>query len=103
LEDKAQRRLITRDEVEATASLAAIEVSDADIERLTEALGVVLEHFSVIEKVELETTVPGTPVERRCGLDELRADVAAPERGGEAVAAAPDFEDDLFFVPRVSE
>jgi aspartyl/glutamyl-tRNA(Asn/Gln) amidotransferase C subunit len=101
--DNTKKTSVSIEETRAIADLALIEVDDEDLAELREALEVVLEHFSVIEKVELEDGGLGSPVERPCRHDELRDDIGLPPRAEEAVRAAPDFEDNLFFVPRVVE
>lgn len=99
--DQPTATRLTRAEIEATADLAALELDEESLARLSRALATVLEHFEVIAKVEVPGTLHGTPVERSVGLADLRPDEGRQQGVSSLHAAAPDFEEGFFFVPRV--
>jgi len=93
--------LLSRDEVKATAELAALDLTEAGLERMTGALQAMLGHFAVIGQVELPGKIAGSPVERPVPFEDMRADEAVQADNEQVLASAPDFEDELFFVPRI--
>jgi len=102
VEDNPKATRLTRDELETTAELAALELDEESLASLFRALATVLEHFEVISGVEVSEAPHGTPVERSVELAALRADEGMPQAVDALHAAAPDFEEGFFFVPRVT-
>jgi aspartyl/glutamyl-tRNA(Asn/Gln) amidotransferase C subunit len=84
----------------AVAKLARLDLDAAGATREAAALLRVLEHFSVLDALDLAAA----PAETPAGIATLRPDVARPAAERDAlVAAAPRGSDDLFVVPRVIE
>ena len=92
---------ITREEVLHVAKLARLELTDDEVERLTDQLGAILEAVSKVSELDL-TDVPPTshPLELVNALapDELRESLSLDE----VFANAPAREGDLFKVPPTS-
>ena len=91
---------VTRDEVAALASLARLEVTEAELDLFAGQLDVILGAVARVGEVAAPD-VPGTshavPL-----VNVLRPDVNAPSLQREdALAGAPDVEDDRFRVPRI--
>ena len=89
---------ITREEVLHVAKLARLELSDDEVERLTEQLGAILEAVSKVSELDL-SDVPPTPhpleVGNAWGEDEPHESLSLDQ----AFANAPAREGDLFKVP----
>ena len=89
---------ITREEVLHVAKLARLELTDEEVERLTEQLGAILEAVSKVSELDLSDVPPTShPLElvNAWAEDEPRPSLPLDE----AFANAPDREDDLFKVP----
>jgi aspartyl-tRNA(Asn)/glutamyl-tRNA(Gln) amidotransferase subunit C len=92
---------ITREEVLHVAKLARLELSDDEVERLTEQLGAILEAVSKVSELDLSDVPPTSHP-----LDLVNA--AAPDEPrpslplDEVFANAPAREGDLFKVPPTS-
>jgi aspartyl-tRNA(Asn)/glutamyl-tRNA(Gln) amidotransferase subunit C len=91
---------ISRSEVVHVAHLARLELSDQEVERLTEELGAILEHAGEVAALELSDVPPTAhplPIE-----NVLRDDVIRPSIDrDEVLAQAPMAEDGMFRVPRI--
>jgi aspartyl-tRNA(Asn)/glutamyl-tRNA(Gln) amidotransferase subunit C len=91
---------IRRADVEHVAQLARLELSDDEVERFTEQLGVILEHADDVAALDLdgvEPTAHPLPL-----VNVLRADDVRPTLNrDEVLAEAPDAEDGRFRVPRI--
>ncbi len=92
---------ITREEVLHVAKLARLELSDDEVERLTEQLGAILEAVSKVSELDLSDVPPTShPLEL--------VNAWAPDELGESLslddvfANAPAREGDLFKVPPTS-
>ena len=89
---------ITREEVLHVAKLASLELTDEEVDRLTDQLSAILEAVSKVSELDL-TDVPPTshPLElvNVWGEDEARPSLALDD----VFANAPAREDDLFKVP----
>jgi aspartyl-tRNA(Asn)/glutamyl-tRNA(Gln) amidotransferase subunit C len=91
---------ITRAEVLHVAQLARLELTDEDVDRYVQQLGVVLDHAQDMAELDLdgvEPTAHPLPL-----VNVVRPDVPGPclDRA-EVLAAAPDVEDNRFRVPRI--
>jgi aspartyl-tRNA(Asn)/glutamyl-tRNA(Gln) amidotransferase subunit C len=92
---------ITREEVLHVAKLARLELTDDEVERLTEQLGAILEAVSKVSELDLSDVPPTShPLElvNAWAPDELHDSLALDE----VFANAPAREGDLFKVPPTS-
>lgn len=93
---------LSRDEVEHTAWLARLELSEAEKDRLTVHLNQIMEHFASLEELDttdVEPTSHSIPMK-----NVFREDVAGPSfTQEEAVSNAPEERDFYFVVPQVVE
>ena len=91
---------ITRDEVAHLASLARIDLDDAELDKMAPELSVILESVASINEVasaEIEPMSHPLPL-----TNVFREDVEAPRlTAEEALAAAPAVEQQRFAVPRI--
>jgi aspartyl-tRNA(Asn)/glutamyl-tRNA(Gln) amidotransferase subunit C len=91
---------LTRKEVEDIALLARLHLEEAELARMQDELGAILEHFGAIAAAETEGVPPMThavPMDLR-----LRADEVAPSLpAADAMRGAPAKQDDLFVVPSI--
>lgn len=91
---------ISRDDVAHLASLARIDLSDDELDRLGAELPAILEHVQVVQQVvgddvpAMSHPVPVTNVFR---ADEVRPSLT-PEA---ALSGAPDSEEQRFSVPQI--
>jgi aspartyl-tRNA(Asn)/glutamyl-tRNA(Gln) amidotransferase subunit C len=91
---------LTRDEVAHLAHLARIDLSDAELDHLAPQLAVILESVAEISAVAADDIPPSShalPLENVFRLDE-NSPCLSPE---EALAAAPEVEQQRFSVPRI--
>ena len=90
---------VSSDDVRHIAQLARLELSDEEVERFRRELSTILGYVE-----QLETLDAGNAAEPSHPNQPLRPDVVA-EWGevGPLHAAAPDFQDGFFRVPRVVE
>jgi aspartyl-tRNA(Asn)/glutamyl-tRNA(Gln) amidotransferase subunit C len=89
---------ITRDEVLHVAKLARLELTEEEVERLTEQLGAILEAVSKVSELDLSDVPPTShPLElvNAWGEDLPRPSLELEE----AFANAPARDGDLFRVP----
>ena len=92
---------ITREEVLHVAKLARLELTDDEVERLTEQLGAILEAVSKVSELDLSDVPPTShPLEvvNAWAPDEPRPSLSLDE----VFANAPAREGDLFKVPPTS-
>ena len=89
---------ITRDEVLHVAKLARLDLSEEEVERLTQELGAILEAVGKVAELDLGDVPPTShPLEL---VNAWREDEARPPLGlDEVFANAPDREGNLFRVP----
>jgi len=87
-------------DVAHVARLARLELTADEIERYTEQLGTVIEHFHDIDELDLADVVPMyQPLPLR---NVFRDDVVGPTLDrDEVLAAAPEAEDGRFRVPPI--
>ena len=91
---------ITRDEVAHLAHLARIDLTDAELDHLAPQLAVILDAVASVSTVAAEEIPPtshAVPLTNVFRADELRP-CLTPE---EALAAAPEAEEQRFRVPRI--
>lgn len=94
------RTTVTAQEIRATADLARLLVSDADLDRLRGELSAILDYAAQLAEVDVTGVPPMThPVELTCPL---RADVVGQHDSlAEALSNAPASEGAFFVVPAV--
>ena len=91
---------ITRDDVVHVARLARLELTDDEIERFSEQLGVILEHAQDIAELQVEGVPPTAhpvPIENVLRSDDVHRGLERDE----VLAEAPAAEDGRFRVPRI--
>ena len=91
---------ISREEVRHLADLARIELDDAELDHLAPQLSVILESIASISEVAAEDIPPTShplPLTNVFRADEVRPGLT-PEQ---ALAAAPEVEQQRFAVPRI--
>ena len=89
---------ITREEVLHVAKLASLELTEEEVDRLTDQLSAILEAVSKVSELDLSDVPPTShPLElvNVWAEDEPRPSLALDD----VFANAPDREDDLFKVP----
>ena len=91
---------LSRDEVRHLADLARIDLSDAELDHLAPQLNVILDAVASIQGVAGDDVVPTShPIPM---TNVFREDVVVPGLSpAEALASAPEQEDDKFSVPRI--
>ncbi|TXJ05943.1 MAG: Asp-tRNA(Asn)/Glu-tRNA(Gln) amidotransferase subunit GatC [Aeromicrobium sp.] len=91
---------ITREEVAHVAHLARIELTEAELDHLRSDLDAILEHVKVVQSV-VDADTPAMshpiPVTNVFRLDLNVAGLTADE----ALAGAPESEEQRFLVPRI--
>ena len=91
---------ITREEIQKVASLARLQLSESEIERMTEQLGTILSYVKKLDEVDTE----GVPVTTHTQqvVNAFREDVAKPSLERDAVLRnAPEDNGESFTVPRI--
>src|SRR5687767_466916 len=91
---------ITRDDVQHVARLARLVLTDDEVERFTEQLGVILEYAQDMAELEIddvEPTAHPVPVENVLRPDDVRRGLDREE----VLSQAPAAEDGRFRVPRI--
>jgi len=91
---------ITAADVAKVARLARLDLAPADLDRITEQLGGMLEHFADIDALDLSAVEPMTQPYPLVNV--LRPDIVEPclDRD-EVLAEAPAAEDGRFRVPPI--
>ena len=89
---------ITREEVLHVAKLARLDLSEEEVERLTQELGAILEAVGKVSELDLDDVPPTShPLEL---VNDWREDEPRPSLGlDEVFANAPEREGNLFRVP----
>ncbi len=91
---------ITREEVQKVANLARLQLSENEIERMTEQLDTILSYVEKLDKVDTE----GVPVTTHTQqvVNAFREDVVKPSLDRDAVLSnAPEDNGESFTVPRI--
>lgn len=95
---------LTADEVRHIATLARLELNDAEVERLTIELAAILDYAAQVQRVDTESVGPAgaeIPARRNdepAAQSVLRPDVAVPSLPRDAVLES---DTGFFTVPRV--
>ncbi len=93
---------ITRKEVEHVARLARLELSEDEKARMTDQLDAILGYFDSLSRLDTSEVEPMTTVIPMVSVmrdDEVRPSLPLEQ----ALAGAPDLEDEFFRVPRIIE
>lgn len=92
--------MISEEQVRHVANLARLGLSDAEVGRMSEQLGVVLEHIEKMQELNLDEVPPtANPLNL---TNVLRPDEPREELPREiALSTAPEIVDDMFAVPRI--
>lgn len=91
---------ISRDTVAKVARLARLDLSDAEVARMTEQLAGMLDHFRDVDALDLSGVEPLTQPIPLSNV--LRDDVESPSLDrDEVLASAPAAEDGRFRVPPI--
>ncbi|MDQ4007547.1 MAG: Asp-tRNA(Asn)/Glu-tRNA(Gln) amidotransferase subunit GatC [Actinomycetota bacterium] len=91
---------ITREEVAHLAHLARIDLTDAELDHLAPQLAVILESVASVSEVAADDIPPtshAVPLTNVFRADEVRPGLTAEE----ALAGAPEAEEQRFRVPRI--
>lgn len=91
---------ITREEVQKVANLARLQLSENEIERMTEQLDTILSYVEKLDEVDTE----GVPVTTHTQqvVNAFREDVVKPSLDRDAVLSnAPEDNGESFTVPRI--
>ncbi|MEO6570301.1 MAG: Asp-tRNA(Asn)/Glu-tRNA(Gln) amidotransferase subunit GatC [Ilumatobacteraceae bacterium] len=92
---------LTIQAVAKVADLARLDLTPAEIERATEQMGAMLEHFADIDALDLAEVAPMTQPYPLVNV--MRDDVVRPGLDrDEVMAAAPQIEQGRFRVPPVA-
>jgi len=87
-------------EIEKLARLAGLTVQEEIVPSLIESMRVMLQNFAVLQEV----AGPGGtqhPTEALLGLNDARRDTPRLDTDIEALCQSKDFEENLFFVPKI--
>lgn len=98
--NKGPDPVITRDEVAHLAHLARIDLTDAELDHLAPQLAVILESVAKVSEVAADDIPPtshAVPLTNVFRPDEVRPGLSAEE----ALAGAPEAEQQRFMVPRI--
>jgi aspartyl-tRNA(Asn)/glutamyl-tRNA(Gln) amidotransferase subunit C len=91
---------ISRADVAHLADLARISLSDEELDHLASELPAILEHVRVVQDAAGDDVAPMShplPISNVFRADEVRESLSADE----ALAAAPESEQQRFLVPRI--
>jgi len=91
---------ISRADVAHLADLARISLSDDELDHLASELPAILEHVRVVQGAAGDDVAPMShplPISNVFRVDEVRESLSADE----ALAAAPESEQQRFLVPRI--
>jgi aspartyl-tRNA(Asn)/glutamyl-tRNA(Gln) amidotransferase subunit C len=92
--------VISEEQVRHVANLARLGLTDEEIEKMGEQLGVILESIEKIQELDLEGVPPTANPLHLANVfraDEPRGELTREE----ALSTAPETIDDLFAVPRI--
>ncbi len=93
---------VSRDEVARIASLARLELGEADVDRMTEEMNAVLSYVEQLNEVDTGGVSPHSFLEGKS--TPLQPDTVKDfDNLDEALAGAPKAEGTFFIVPRVIE
>lgn len=87
-------------EIERLAKLAGLTIPDDLLPSLLESMRLMLQNFSVLRRVDGQPIVQH-PTEVRFSLSDARRDVPRISSVNNALFLSKDFEENLFFVPKI--
>jgi aspartyl-tRNA(Asn)/glutamyl-tRNA(Gln) amidotransferase subunit C len=91
---------ISRDEVEKISLLARLQLSDEELDRMTDQLGDILSYIDLLSELNTETIEPMAHAVELSNV--LREDAVRPSLGREAALAnAPQHDGECYLVPPV--
>ena len=91
---------ISRETVQKVARLARLDLNDAEVERMTQQLAGMLEHFRDVDALDLSNVEPLTQPITLSNV--LRDDIVAPSLDrDEVLGSAPAAQDGRFRVPPI--
>ena len=91
---------ISRETVQKVARLARLDLNDAEVERMTQQLAGMLEHFRDVDALDLSNVEPLTQPIPLSNV--LRDDIVAPSLDrDEVLGSAPAAQDGRFRVPPI--
>ena len=96
--------MIDKDELYKTADLAMLGLTDAEAEKLSEAVSQMLEYFSVMSNIDvdgLEPTTHALAKTNRYREDTVNETEGNRERADKLVENAPEVEDRFIVIPNV--
>ncbi len=94
--------MLSIEQVRHIAWLARLGISDAEVERFQEDLSIVLEHFSMLEKLDTDHIPAAVHASQLHNV--FREDITQPSLTKEEVLAnAPQSQDFCFRVPPILE
>lgn len=91
---------LSRDDVAHLASLARIDLGEAELDRMLGELSVILDSVAKVQQAPTEGVEPMShpmPLTNVTRPDEVRPGLSAPE----ALSGAPEQEQQRFLVPRI--
>jgi aspartyl-tRNA(Asn)/glutamyl-tRNA(Gln) amidotransferase subunit C len=91
---------LSRDDVAHLAGLARIDLSDAELDRMVAELGVILESVATVQRAPIADVEPMShpvPLVNVTRPDVVRASLSPQE----ALAGAPEVQQQRFSVPRI--
>jgi len=92
--------LITKDDVRYVAQLARLGLTEDEVDLFTGQLGVILEYAARVQELDIAEVPPtahALPITNVFRSDEVKQCLPRDE----ALAAAPEREDNLFAVPKI--
>lgn len=92
------------DELQTTADLALLELSDSDRAELEAGVKLLLDHFELMSQIDVSELPPTTHAlteENRVRADEERGQENDTPLSDELLEQAPDLEDRFFAIPNV--
>lgn len=92
-----------RDEVRRIAALARLEIPEAGIDRMAAELSRVLEFVATLDRLDLADAEPSVFAPTGAPMREDRVDHERLLTPDQALAMAPEREDDFFLVPPIVE
>jgi len=93
---------LSREEIEHVALLSRLKLSEDEIERFTDQLNTIIQHFEALKDADTGQAAGTSHVVPMTNV--VREDICRPSFDpDESLANAPERIDDLFKVPRVVE
>lgn len=91
---------VNRDQVLRMAKLSRLELSEAEVEKMTESMNRLVEYMTILKKIDLKDVEPMLAVDT--SIRSLRPDVLAPSLDKELTFRnAPAINMDHFSIPKV--